>query len=64
MNTLLLRTSPAPAVAELSEVAANDDAMAAVVAVAVSLPPPAATPVSDSHSSASRDLKELTCETS
>ncbi len=41
MNTVLLRTSPAPAGAELSEVAANDDALAPAVAAAVPLPPPA-----------------------
>jgi hypothetical protein len=44
MNTVLLRTSPAPASAELSEVAANDDALAPTVAVAGPLPPPAAAP--------------------
>jgi hypothetical protein len=44
MNTVLLRTSPAPASAELSEVAANDDALAPTVAVASPLLPPVAAP--------------------
>ncbi len=44
MNTVLLRTTPAPASAELSEVAANDDTLAPAVVVAVLLPPLAATP--------------------
>jgi hypothetical protein len=44
MNTVLLRTSPAPASAELSDVAANDDALAPAVAVTHPLPPPAIAP--------------------
>ena len=44
MNTVLLHASPAPASAELSEVAANDDARTPAVAVAVPPPPPAASP--------------------
>ena len=43
MNTILLRTSPAPASAELSEVSANDDALAPAAAVAT-LPPAAPQP--------------------
>lgn len=45
MNTVLLRTSPAPASAELSDVAANDDALAPAVAVAVPPPAPAGAPL-------------------
>ena len=44
MNTVLLRTSPAPTRAELSEVAANDDSIVPVVAVAVPLLLPAGAP--------------------
>jgi hypothetical protein len=44
MNAVLRRTSPAPTCAELSEVAANDDALVPAVAVAVPLPLPAGAP--------------------
>ncbi len=62
MNTVLLRTSPAPASAELSEVAANDDALVPAAAITHPLPSPATAPqpvaVATSHTDAANSIDD------